>query len=68
MVIVLGSLTVILVYSGFIFMDSWERANSPLAAVGAVVFIVALVVLGIAICRLLSGMGKRHTRSPRHNG
>ena len=68
MVIVLSSLTVILVSSGFLFMDSWGHANWPLAALGAIVFIVALVVLGIAIHKLLSGIGKKPMRSPRHDG
>ena len=68
MVIVLGSITVILVSSGFLFMDSWERANSPLAALAVFVFIVAFVVLAMAIRRLISGMGTRPKRSARNTG
>jgi hypothetical protein len=67
MVIVLSSLTVILIYGGSLSINSWEHANSPLAALGAVVFIVALVVLGIVIFRLLSGIGTRPKRSPRRS-
>jgi hypothetical protein len=68
MVIVLGSITVILVSSGFVVMDSWEHANSPLAASGAVVFSAALMVLGMAIRRLLSGMGTKPKRRQTHIG
>jgi hypothetical protein len=68
MVIVLGALSVILVCSGFLTIDSWERADSFLTAVGTVVFAVALVVLGVTIYRLLGGIGKRPARSPRHSG
>jgi hypothetical protein len=68
MVFVLYSLTVILVCSGFLTIDSWDHANSSMAALGAVLFVVALVVLGIAIRRLLGGIGKRPTRILRRNG
>src|ERR1700693_999715 len=68
MVITLASLTVILVCSGFLFMDSWGHGDSSLAALGAIVFIVALVALGIVIRRLLSGMGTKPMRNPKHNG
>ena len=67
-VIRLASLASILVCGGFLFMDSWEHAHSALAALGAVVFILALVALGIAIRTLLNGMGTKAIRNPKHNG
>jgi hypothetical protein len=60
-----SSLIVILAQSGFLFMDSREHAHSLLAIVGAVVFIAALVVLGITLMRLISGMGIKPVRIPK---
>jgi len=62
------SLAWILVCSGVLFMDSWVRANLPLAILGAVIFIVGLVVLGMTIRELLKGMGVKPVRRPRRNG
>jgi hypothetical protein len=68
MVIALGSLAVILVSSGILFKDSLDRANLPLAALGALVFISALVLVGSMVRKLLSGAGMRPTRRPRNSG
>jgi hypothetical protein len=67
MVIALGSLAVILVSSGFLFMDSWDLANLPFAALGAVGFIAALVAIGIIIRKLVSGVGIRSIRRSSRN-
>jgi hypothetical protein len=69
MVIALGSLAVILVSSGLLFMGSRDLANLPFEALGAVGFIAASVVVGIIIRKLVSGLGMRPTRrSPRNSG
>jgi ABC-type proline/glycine betaine transport system permease subunit len=65
MIIVFGSLIVILVSSGSLFRNSWENASRPLAALGASIFIFALIGLVIAISRTFSGAGKKSVRGPR---